>query len=188
MSSHSTVSTSSSSDSSTEGTEPTITSGTSIKPVALRRKDACNAFKRLKDCMKEISEFETEYADFEKVVHERNAAIEDLRTSRDELEKKDKKIVLLKSCQELNLENFVAKTGKLEEEKSRMVKEHSSAKKAKEQELDSYLSKIKFLNAEVKRAHDEARLAQAQLEAANQELARWKAPSALLRPLDARDL
>lgn len=188
MSPDSTGSTSSSNASSTEATESTVTCGTSTKPVALRRKEAGDAFKRLKECMKEISEFEVEYVDFEKVIHERDAAIHDLRASRDKIENKDQKINLLQNCRKLDLEAFLAKTGKLEEEKSRMVKEHSSEKKTTKKELDSYLAKIKSLKVEVERAHDEAQLTQAQLEAVKQELAQWKAPFARLRPLDIRDL
>lgn len=188
MSSNSTGSTSSSSASSSEDTETRVACPTSTESVVLRRKEAYGAFKRLKDCMKEISEFETEYADFDKVIHERDAAIDDVQTIRDKLENKDQEINFLKNCRKLDLEDFLAKTGNLEKDKCRMVKEHSSEKEITDKKLDTYQAKINSLNVEVGRAHDEARLTQAQLEAANQELAQWKAPVAQLRPVDARDL
>jgi chromosome segregation ATPase len=173
---------------SSDTAKSTVTRATSTNTVALKREQAYGAFKRLKDYMKEISEFETEYADFDKIIHERDAVVDDLQAIKDKFEKRERETDVLKSCQKLDLEQFLAKTESLKEEKSQMVERHSLEKQQAEKVLHLHQTKIASINTELERAKDEIRLTKAQLEASNQELAQWGACLSRLRPLNARDL
>jgi chromosome segregation ATPase len=167
--------------------------------VTPKKKQAHNVFKRLVDCLKDISDHEPEYADFERVSRQREDAISELEAIRLKLESKDKHINVLENTRKLELGDVFAKTGQLQqdmqkltdkwnEEKKQLGKAHSAEMQKVKGELQKHLSEIASLSNEHDRAKREVQLTKAQLEVANQELAQWKAPLSILRPLGVEDL
>lgn len=179
----------------------TKSSASSVSPTvaeameAVKKQQARSIWKQLEDLTLRVRDHTPEYADFERVAHERDEALQQADELKKQLAKKTRDLRYTREHKKRDLMEFlelrdgykkeIAELNEhLQSEKDEFLERYKSDRGGLESELDGHRAQVNTLSKELGNTRDYMRLLRTKLDVTTKELAYWEKNTSHLQPLD----